>query len=140
MKTEGEVNKNDIHTCYIMLHSLVINIGMFQFGYGMSSWGNLESTFSALNGWNAEEDRFWITTITTISNLGAMTGALSAGSLVKFGKRTCILWLNVNLFVSIMLCLVGNIYLIAVARFFWGFAAGSFSVHCPKFLSEFVPI
>ena len=48
--------------------------------------------------------------------------------------------LNAILLVSIGLCEIGNIYLIAFGRFFWGLAAGSFSVYCPKFLSEYVPI
>ena len=69
-----------------------------------------------------------------------MAGALSAGSLIKYGKLRGFIILNVILLISIILCLIGNIYIIAFARFFWGFTAGCFSVFCPKYLSEFVPI
>ena len=36
--------------------------------------------------------------------------------------------------------MAGNIYVIAVGRFFWGVCAGSFTVVCPRFLNESVPI
>ena len=36
--------------------------------------------------------------------------------------------------------MINNIYVIAVGRFFWGICAGSFTVMCPKFLNEYLPI
>ena len=36
--------------------------------------------------------------------------------------------------------MINNIYVIAAGRFFWGICAGSFTVMCPKFLNEYLPI
>lgn len=109
-------------------------------GIGISSWGNLLDTFAVILNWSESTKSGWNIGITTITNAGAMVGALCAGSFVKYGKLKMILVLNGILLVSIGVCMVENIYVIAVARFFWGLCAGSYSVFCPKYLSEFVPI
>ena len=67
-------------------------------------------------------------------------GALIAGSLIKYGKLYGIKVANVLLLLSIGICLTGNIYAIAFARFFWGVSAGAFSVLVPTYLAEFTPI
>ena len=90
--------------------------------------------------WSESTKKTWNIGITTITNAGAMTGALGAGVFVKYGKLKMILVLNVILMISVGFCMIQNIYVIAVARFFWGMCAGSYSVFCPKYLSEFVPI
>ena len=113
---------------------------MLQFGFGISSWGNLLDTFAVILNWSSESKSTWNIGITTITNAGAMVGALCSGSVVKYGKLKMILILNVILIVSIGACMIENIYVIATGRFFWGLCAGSFSVVCPKYLSEFVPI
>lgn len=70
-----------------------------------------------------------------------MTGALFSGTLIKYGKLKGILVLNVILLISIGICLSGTqIIVITIARFFWGYSAGSFSVYCPKFLAEYIPL
>ena len=70
-----------------------------------------------------------------------MAGALISGSFIKYGKRMGLIVLNVILLISISICLSGtHIVVITIARFFWGFSAGSFSVYCPKFLAEYIPI
>ena len=48
----ADKKKDQINDCYVLIHSLVICIGMYQFGYGLASWGNLEMTFSAINDWD----------------------------------------------------------------------------------------
>ena len=100
----------------------------------------MEKSFAAFEEWTLEEETYWITAITSITNLGAMIGALLSGSFLKYGKLRGILILNVVLLIAIGICLTGNIHAIAFARFFWGLCAGSFSVYCPKYLAEFIPI
>ena len=97
-------------------------------------------TFSAILNWNDSTKNTWDIGITTVTNAGAMVGALGSGSFAKYGKLKMILVLNAILVVSVGFCMIENIYVIAVARFFWGMCAGSYSVFCPKYLSEFVPI
>lgn len=48
--------------------------------------------------------------------------------------------INLILLCSVGICMVNNIYVISVGRFFWGICAGSFTVMCPKFLNEYLPI
>ena len=63
-------------------------------------------TFAVLMNWNKHDKSLWNIGITTITNLGAMTGALSAGSFLKFGKLRVLLILNVVLLISIGICMV----------------------------------
>ena len=137
---QHEIKSANINSFYVLIHSIVICIGMYQFGVGIASWGNLEKTFAAVLGWSSAEEKYWTTAITSITNLGAMTGALFSGSFIKFGKLRGIVLLILILLLSIIICLTGNIKAIAVARFFWGLCAGSFSVYCPKYLADFLPI
>ena len=52
-------SRKSIKTCYIVLHSSIICIGMLQFGYIEASWGNLIDTFTALFGWSDDEQLYW---------------------------------------------------------------------------------
>ena len=109
-------------------------------GIAIASWGNLLDTFAVILEWTDRQKGLWNIGITTITNLGAMCGALGSGSFAKYGKLRMIIVLNAVLLISVGACMVENIYMIAVARFFWGLTAGSYSVFCPKYLSEFIPI
>lgn len=71
---------------------------------------------------------------------GAMTGALSCGSFMKYGKRKIILMMNFLLIISAAVCQINNLTVIAIARFFWGLSFGVFSVACPKFNTEITPV
>ena len=93
-----------------------------------------------MKNWTDEEKQTWNTAISSITILGAAVGALFSGSFTKYGKKRMIQVINVILLFSIGVCMINNIYVIAVGRFFWGLCAGSYSVFCPKYLSEFIPI
>ena len=90
-----------------------------------------------MNNWT---DDNWSTYITSITISGAMIGALFSGNFTKFGKKRMIQILNVLLLCAVGICMVNNIIVIAVGRFFWGICAGSYTVMCPKYLNEYLPI
>lgn len=69
-----------------------------------------------------------------------MIGALFSGNFTKYGKKRMIQILNVILLCTVGVCMINNIYVIAVGRVFWGLCAGSYTVMCPKFLNEYLPI
>ena len=52
-------SRKSIKTCYVVIHSSIICIGMLQFGYIVASWGNLIDTFTALFGWSDDEQLYW---------------------------------------------------------------------------------
>merc|ERR1712110_1160838 len=141
MKNSIRMDSNGINKCYVFTYCLVIALGMFQFGYLMSSWGVVEPIFVALNGWESDESKFWNTALTAISMVGAMIGSLSAGFFTKYGKLRMILIINLLIIISVAICMISTqlIWLVAIGRFFWGFCAGSASVYCPKFISELCP-
>lgn len=93
-----------------------------------------------MNGWNDDQAQAWSTTITSITIAGAAIGALFAANFTKYGKKRMIQVLNVILLCAIGVCMVNNISVIAVGRFFWGICAGSYTVMCPKYLNEYLPI
>ena len=106
-------------------------------GIGLASWGNIFTCFKAMNGWTNDN---WSTYITSITISGVMIGALFSGSFTKYGKKRMIQVLNVILLCSVGICMINQIYVIAVGRFFWGICAGSYTVMCPKYLNEYLPI
>ena len=112
---------------------------MMQFGFSLSSWGILVSTFSAFLEWSDTDEKRWNVGITTITNLGTMIGALCAGAFIEYGKVRMMLYLNGVLVVSIGICMVENIYIIAFGRFVWGICAGCLTVFAPNYLNDFVP-
>ena len=93
-----------------------------------------------MHGWSDDTAQTWSTTITSITIAGAMCGALFSGVFTKYGKKRMIQVLNVILLCAVAVCMVNSIYVIAVGRFFWGVCAGSYTVMCPKFLNEYLPI
>ena len=93
-----------------------------------------------MNGWDKSQENAWSITVTSVTNVGVTIGALFSGAFTKYGKKRMILVLNIILLIAIGICMVNNIYVITFGRFFWGLAAGSFTVMCPKYLNEFVPI
>ena len=90
-----------------------------------------------MNGWTDDK---WSTYITSITIAGAMLGSLLSGKFTKYGKKRMIQVLNVLLLCSVAVCMVNNIYVIAAGRFFWGICAGSYTVMCPKYLNEYLPM
>ena len=46
---------------------------------------------------------------------------------------------NILVIVSVMVCMVNDIVVIAFGRFLFGMAAGAFTVFVPKFISEISP-
>ena len=69
-----------------------------------------------------------------------MIGALFSAPFVKYGKLNMIILLNVILMTSVSLAMIENIYVIAIARFFWGLSAGSYTFFAPRYLNEFAPL
>ena len=60
---------------------------------------------------------------------------------MKFGKRNGLIAINMNMLLAIGICLAStNIIVISIARLLWGISAGAFSVYCPKFLAEYIPV
>ena len=123
-----------------LVSSSLIKLLTLLSGIGLASWGNIFTCFQAMNGWTNDQATSWSTTITSITIGGAMIGALFSGNFTKYGKKRMIQIINLILLCSVGICMVNNIYVISVGRFFWGICAGSFTVMCPKFLNEYLPI
>merc|ERR1712166_434067 len=76
---------------------------------------------------------------TVITCLGAMVSAFMAGNFIRYGKWRMIIISNLVLMSAIILCLVGNFWIILVGRFIWGLSAGSFNCYVPAYISEIAP-
>lgn len=79
--------------------------------------------------------------MTGICIFGAMVGAQSCELFIaKFGKLMLMHAMNANLCLGIGICMINNIPVIMVGRFFWGISFGAFSVICAKYNNEICPI
>jgi len=47
---------------------------------------------------------------------------------------------NILLIASVGLCMINDYRVIIPGRFLWGMCAGTFTVLCPKFISEVAPV
>ena len=73
--------------------------------------------------------------------LGAAIGALTCARLLSIGKLKLLYILNFVLLIGVAIAMIGvNIYVFNIGRIIWGYAFGSFSVVCAKYISEIAPI
>jgi len=126
---------------FVLFHVLTITIGMFQFGYTISTFNTLDGVFGYFKGWEPGSTlEVWGGNIvTTCTNLGAMVACMLAPGLMQRGKYNMILANNVLVVVGAMLCLYNNFTVICIGRFILGMSAGAFTVFTPKFVNELAP-
>ena len=135
-----DLNKKNIKVGTVLANMLVINLGYMQMGIGVSCWANVAGSFIAMNEWDKDEQKTFDVIVTGSIIGGAAIGAISSGSLMKFGKLRVILTMNLILIASIMVCMLNNMLLICFGRFFWGFVFGAFTVICGKYTFETCPM
>jgi MFS family permease len=83
---------------------------------------------------------FYSSIITTVFNLGAMTGAIIGGVFgSKFGKWNMIMACNVVCTFGYVFCVYAHIWAVMIGRFLTGLGIGGFSVFVPKFINEITP-
>lgn len=123
---------------YVTFLFITISIGMFQFGFCLSSWNSMQLIFQCKPLpyiWQP----WYVEAITSITVFGAMISSLGTGYLTQYGKWRLLHFSNLLLIIASGLSLLDIIEIQMVARFFYGIAAGSFTVICPKFINETAP-
>ena len=83
--------------------------------------------------------QWYVEAITSITVFGAMISSLGTGYVTQYGKWRLLHFSNLLLIIASGLSLLDIIEIQMVARFFYGIAAGSFTVICPKFINETAP-
>jgi len=106
----------------------------------MGSWGSIAPSFKCMYDWTDSENTKYNSIVTGVCIAGAMTGAILCEPFIKKGKLNLMLIMNAVLIVSIAVCMVNNIVVICIGRFFWGSTFGCFSVVCAKYNNEICPI
>jgi MFS family permease len=111
------------------------------FGYANGVFNSFFVDFEFIFSIETYEDRkFWSSFITAICSTGAAIGAFTIGSFIKWGKRNCLHLANAIMIASCLMMQIKILYVIAVGRFFQGYAVGCLSVLVPSFINEIVPI
>ena len=78
---------------------------------------------------------------TSLTVLGGMLGSLiMVHQMQRLSKFNLLISNNIVLILASLISLIGNIYAIAIGRFFQGVCLGIFSVVCPKYINEFCPV
>lgn len=88
---------------------------------------------------DTDSRKTWTQLITTLASLGFAVGCLTTGPLVVIGKKNCIHLANLVLIIGCSLTLVQVKEVVAVGRFLFGLAGGSFTVFVPSFINELTP-
>jgi MFS family permease len=131
-----------VNSTFVFFHVLTVTVGMFQFGYTISSFNSIAQDFFYFNNWDKGSllNTWGAQIVTTCTNTGAMTACLCAPSLMGFGKWRMILATNIVVIVGAGVCMVNNFYVICIGRFILGMSAGAFTVFVPKFVNELSPV
>ncbi len=123
---------------YITCLVLTLTIGMFQFGFCLASWNNFYVSFKIRLG--VEWQWWYLWGFTGFTVLGAMISSIGTGYLMFFfGKWKLFHLNNLLLICASSLSLIECIPLQMACRFFYGMAAGAFTVMVPKFINETAP-
>ena len=126
-----------VNLCYISCLVLTLTIGMFQFGFCLASWNNFYVSFKIRLG--VEWQWWYLWGFTAFTVLGAMISSIGTGYLMPFGKWKLLHLNNLLLICASSLSLIECIPIQMVCRFFYGMAAGAFTVMVPKFINETAP-
>ena len=126
-----------VNLCYISCLVLTLTIGMFQFGFCLASWNNFYVSFKIRLG--VEWQSWYLWGFTGFTVLGAMISSIGTGYLMPFGKWKLFHLNNLLLICASSLSLIECIPFQMVCRFFYGMAAGAFTVMVPKFINETAP-
>lgn len=137
----GQTNMDEVNKGYLTMNCFAISLGFMQFGIGMNSYSTLSTAFQYNFGW--DDDNMTLINDMTQSSiiLGAAIGALSCARFLALGKLRLLYILNIVLLIGVAISMIGqNVYILNVGRLIWGFAFGSFSVVCAKFINEIAPL
>jgi MFS family permease len=111
---------------------------MFQFGFCLASWNNFYVSFKIRLG-KEQWQSWYLWGFTAFTVLGAMISSIGTGYLMPFGKWKLFHLNNLLLIFASSLSLIECIPLQMACRFFYGMAAGAFTVMVPKFINETAP-
>jgi MFS family permease len=131
--------RTGLNSGFILGFVLTVGIGAINFGYSIGVFNSLMVDFFIVFGIPEEHQAFWASFITSVTSIGAAIGALTCGPFQRYGKKNCIHVTNAILIVGCSLTLVQKKEVVAVGRFFFGLAAGAFSVFVPSFINELTP-
>lgn len=135
----NSMTETGIKKGFLMSFILVIGIGAVNFGYSIGVFNSMQKDFLGVFSIDKNNRDTWVSIITTLCSLGAAIGSLTSGPFVRYGKKNCILACNAILIVGCSLTLVRVKEVVAVGRFFFGLAAGAFTVFVPSFINELTP-
>ena len=124
---------------YLLALLFTVSLGTLQFGYSIGSWNTAFAAYSKYNNWGDEATHNQ-TVIQTVTTLGSAIGALFAGPVASIGRWKCLIYTNIIVILGCSLTLIENWPCLCIGRFLYGVAAGSFSVFCPKYVSEVAPV
>jgi len=111
---------------------------MFQFGFCLASWNYFYVSFKIRLG-EEQWQPWYLWGFTGFTVLGAMISSIGTGYLMPFGKWKLFHLNNLLLICASSLSLIEFIPLQMACRFFYGMAAGAFTVMVPKFINETAP-
>ena len=118
---------------------VAISIGTIQFGYSIGSWNTVTDAYAIHNNWTDEEKTHKQSVVQSVNIAGSAIGAFFSGPIMKIGRWNCILLTNIFVIGGCVLTMVENYPCLIIGRFLYGYAAGAYSLFCPKFISETAP-
>lgn len=124
------------------LIALVANLtlGTFNVGFAIAGNNQVGRVLEAQFGWEHDtEAKQWNTVISSTSITGLVVGSFAAGYLLKTGRRSTIMSMNVLACLAVIPTMFLDIRAILVGKFIFGLASGAIIVASSLYLNETVP-
>ena len=127
---------------YVISWVVVATIGMYVFGYSLSSFNIMTNymyyhyKYNNIKGFYMKDINVFNSIITSVVPIGAAIGALFGGKLASIGRRESAIVLSVGSIWGWLSTIALNFYFLVVGRFAIGLAWGATSVVIPMLVSE----
>lgn len=137
--TDHLIPSNQFSMAKVTKITVNATIGSFIFGYNIGIFNSMQSNVSASLNWGDAKD-LYVSIIATLMPLGALFGAIYGGPIAtRIGRRRAIIFTDITVVIGSLVFLAPYTWSLAIGRVITGYAAGSFSVLCPVYVSESAP-
>mmetsp|Transcript_4389 Transcript_4389/g.7430 ORF Transcript_4389/g.7430 Transcript_4389/m.7430 type:complete len:123 (+) Transcript_4389:213-581(+) len=117
-----------------------MNVGGLLLGYGLGYSNQVSTFFNVHFDWESAADQSkYEGMIGGAVVLGMTLGAVSAGSMMKLGRRKALIGSSFVGVLGICITMVLQFYCILAGRVLFGFSCGVISALIPRFIEETVP-
>lgn len=142
-ETDDKLSKKfyyEYRSWYVILLTINAATGNFFIGWNIGVFDPIQKHLSQMFNWTNDEEKLYLSLISSSLQFGAMFGALFSGYISrKLGRRKTYLYLDLISWVGISLTLIVNEYTMILGRLISGICVGVYSPLVCVYVNETAP-